>query len=91
MRENPAAEFWVIVRHLLQLLGNAHERVNAVPALLVFGLIVFQEVAPGELCGNEARQGQIWNNVRTSALQQRQQSSCPHTHSNPQCTQPSTQ
>lgn len=56
------------VQHLLQLLGNAHERVNAVPALLVFGLIVFQEVAPRELCGYEARQGQIWNSVRTLAL-----------------------
>lgn len=51
-----AAQFWVIMRHLLQLLGNAQECVNSLPALCVFGLIVFQEVAPGELCGDEAQQ-----------------------------------
>lgn len=65
-----AAQFWVIMWHLLQLLGNAQECVNSLPALRVFGLIVFQEVAPGELCGDEAQQRRIWNNDRAPVLQQ---------------------
>ncbi len=59
-----AAEFRTCIKpYLLQLLGNAHACVNSLSALGVFCLIVFQEVASGELCGNEARQRWIWNNI----------------------------
>lgn len=70
-RERGAAEFRVsIMRYLLQLLGNAHACVNSLSALGVFCLIVFQEVASGELCCNEARQRWIWNNIWAAVLPQ---------------------
>lgn len=53
--------------YLLQLLGNTHARVHALPALGVFGFIVFQEVISGEFCTNEARQRRIWNNNNNRA------------------------
>lgn len=48
--------------YLLQLLGNTHACVHPLPALRVFGFIVFQEVTSGEFRTNEARQRRIWNN-----------------------------
>lgn len=56
--------------YLFQLLGNAHTRVHSLSALSEFSLIVFEKVASGELCCNEACQRWTWNSVRTPVLSQ---------------------
>ncbi len=71
MKGKEAAEFRTcIILYLLQLLGNTHACVNSLSALGVLCLIVFQEVASGELCGNEACQRRIWNSIRAPVLLQ---------------------
>lgn len=45
--------------YLLQLLGDSEAGVDPLPALCVLGLIVFQEIASGELSGYKSDQRQI--------------------------------
>lgn len=45
--------------YLLKLLGDAEAGVDPLSALCVFGLIVFQEVASGELSSYESDQRQV--------------------------------
>ena len=49
---------WV---YLLQLLRDPKAGVDLLPPLCVFGLVVFQEVAPGQLSSYEPDQGQVYN------------------------------
>lgn len=45
--------------YLLELLGDAEAGVDPLPALCVFGLIVLQEVASGELSRDESEERQV--------------------------------
>lgn len=49
----------VLTVYLLQLLGDAEASVDPLSALCVFGLIVFQEVASGELSCYKSDQRQV--------------------------------
>lgn len=46
--------------YLLKLLGDAKASVDPFPALCVFGLVVLQEVASGELSGYEFEERKIY-------------------------------
>lgn len=51
--------------YLLKLLGDAEASVDPLSALCVFGLIVLQEVASGELSCYESEERQVWSQTRT--------------------------
>ena len=59
LKHFPQCLFVVLMRYLLELLGDAEAGVDPLSALCVFGLIVLQEVASGELSGYKSDQRQV--------------------------------
>lgn len=54
--------------YLLELLGDTKASVDPLPALCVFGLVVLQEVASGELSSYEFEQRKIYSNKQKSNI-----------------------
>lgn len=53
---------WCFYIYLLELLGDTKASVDPFPALCVFGLVVLQEVASGELSSYKFEQRKIYRN-----------------------------